>query len=287
MRILSWNIQWGRGADGRVALERTIEVIRQAGPPELICLQEVGCNLIGMPGGDCADQPAALAAAFPGWTPIYAPAVDVPDGRGGRALFGNLVLSRLPVGAVCRHVLPMPVDASVPGMRRGCIEVVIDCGRRPIRVLTTHLEYYSAVQRAAQVAALRALQQEAAGTNGARRTRRRDANPVFAPRPRPVEAVLCGDFNFEPGSPGYRALSAPLSPAQASWQDAWTTLHGATPHAPTVGVHKAEWPDRPYCCDYFWLSGALVGRAHALQVLADTDASDHQPLLLTLDTPRA
>jgi endonuclease/exonuclease/phosphatase family metal-dependent hydrolase len=30
----------------------------------------------------------------------------MPDGQGGRSLFGNLTLSRLPVGQVFRHSLP-------------------------------------------------------------------------------------------------------------------------------------------------------------------------------------
>ena len=132
MRILTWNIQWGRGADGRVSLDRSIDVLRQAGELDLICLQEVASNVPGMPGGDCGDQPAELAEAFPGWSVTYAPGVDVPDGAGGRATFGNLLLSRLPVGQVCRHMLPMPGDASVPGMRRSCVEAVIESAKGPL-----------------------------------------------------------------------------------------------------------------------------------------------------------
>lgn len=283
MRILTWNIQWGRGADGQVALGRSIDVLRQIGELDVICLQEVAGNVAGMPGGDCSDQPAELAAAFPGWGAIYAPGVDVPDGAGGRATFGNLLLSRLPVGQVCRHMLPMPGDASVPGMRRSCVEAVIESAKGPLRVLTTHLEYYSSVQRRAQVNALRALQAEAASFESGDPKPGKESNPVFARRSQPVRAVLCGDFNFEPGSTDYEAMSRPASLAGAGWRDAWVARHGLQAHAPTVGLHGAEWPDRAYCCDYFWISEDLAHKVGTVTVLSGTDASDHQPVLLELN----
>jgi endonuclease/exonuclease/phosphatase family metal-dependent hydrolase len=48
MRLLTWNIQWGRGADGRVDLARTVAAIRAAGEVDVICLQEVACNFPGL-----------------------------------------------------------------------------------------------------------------------------------------------------------------------------------------------------------------------------------------------
>ena len=284
MRILSWNIQWGRGANGQIALGRTIEVLRSVNALDAICLQEVACNVRGMPGGDVGDQVDALARAFPGWSVVYAPGVEVPDGLGGRACFGNLLLTRLPLGQVCRHMLPMPGDALVPTMRRSCIEAVVEAPQGALRLMTTHLEYYSAVQRAAQVAALRHLQAEAADFTCGEAKPGKESNPVFAARPRPVDAVLCGDFNFEPASVDYCALAAPADSVGHGWVDAWEARYNEAPHPPTVGLHGAEWPDRPYCCDFFWISETLVDRVGALQVIADTDASDHQPVVLELCT---
>ena len=67
------------------------------------------------------------------------------------------------------------------------------------------------------------------------------------------------------------------------WIDAWARRHGTRRHAPTVGLHGAEWPDHPYCCDYVWLSPALADALVSVEVLADTAASDHQPVLVELD----
>lgn len=282
MRVISWNIQWGRGADGRVDLGRIVDAIRSMGAADVICLQEVAQNVEGLAGAGPEDGPALLAAAFAGHEPIYGPGVDVPARAGGRARFGNLMLSRLPVDQVFRHLLPFPADASVPGMQRACIEAVIAAPWGPVRVLTTHLEYYSMRQRMRQVEALRALQAERSEQNRDAASGSKESCPVFAPRPRPPGAILCGDFNFEPDGPEHARMEEPVGGEGSGFVDAWRALNGSVPHAPTVGLHGAEWPDRAYCCDYFWVSGDLVPRLESIMVEAGTAASDHQPVLLEI-----
>lgn len=282
MRIVTWNIQWGRGADGRVDLARTRDFLAALGSPEVICLQEVAVNFSGLPGGPPQDGLAFLATAFPDYEAVYAPGVDVLGEKGaGRSRFGNLLLSRLPVLQAFRHLLPWPADAQLPSMQRACAEVVVDGPAGPLRVMTTHLEYYSPRQRAAQVEALRQLQVEAAGhaTDGSSQ----DAAAAFAPRPRPASAILCGDFNCEAGSPEYARLISPLDGPVPHWRDAWAVLYPDEPHAPTVGLHGAEWPDRQYCCDFFFVTADLADRLRAIHVEADTAASDHQPVVLDVD----
>lgn len=281
MRLLSWNIQWGRGADGRVEPARTVAAIWAAGEFDLICLQEVACNFEGLPGGSGGDEVALFAAAFPGYTPVFGAGMDVPDGRGGRALFGNLLLSRLPVGQVFRHMLPAPADPGLPAMQRVCVEAVVSAPGGPLRILTTHLEYYSARQRGAQVDALRALQAEAAG-QARLPAAGKDSNPTFAAWPRPASAIVCGDFNCEPGSVEYVRMQMPLGDDVPAWRDAWSLLNPGVPHPPSVGLHGADWPDRAYCCDFFFVTEDLVPRVRSVQVLADTPASDHQPVVLEL-----
>lgn len=282
MRLMSWNIQWGRGADGRVELGRVIDVVRDTAP-DIICLQEVARNFDGLEGGDGGDELRQLADAFPAHAPVFGAAVDVARASGGRAQFGNLVLTRLPLVQVFRHLLPSPPDPSVPNMQRGCVEVVVSAPFGPLRVMTTHLEYYSGVQRLAQARALRALQQDVAASPAEHTRKGKDSNPAFAARARPAAAVLCGDFNCEPGSPAHAALAEGFTPPGASWHDAWPLANPATMHAPTVGLHGAEWPDRPYCCDFFWVAGEVCERVRALWVDTLTAASDHQPLMLELD----
>lgn len=276
MRIISWNIQWGRGADGRVDLARTTAALQALGPAELICLQEV---TRGFPflSGEPHDEVAVLAAAFPQHEAVFAAGVDVPGEPEGRGQFGNLLLSSLPVLQVLRHALPFPADPVVPGMPRCCLEAVVEAPFGPLRVLLTHLEYYSARQRRAQIEALQALQHEAAAHDG-QAARGKDGNPAFAARPRPARAVLCGDFNMEPDAADYAVMACASSP----WLDAWRIAHGAAPHPPSVGLHGADWPGRQYCCDYFWVSAPLAGRVSDVRADAATAASDHQPVVLDL-----
>ena len=281
--MLSWNIQWGRGADGRVDLQRTASAIRAAGEFEVICLQEVACKFAGLAGGAREDELAFFSAAFPDYTPVFGAGLDVPDGRGARSLFGNLLLSRLAVGQVFRHMLPAPADPGVHSMQRVCVEAVLNMARGPLRVLSTHLEYHSQRQRRAQVAALRDLQREAGAQAAAKPPApMAGSSPGFAQWPRPASAILCGDFNFEPEADEYALLQTPFAEPVPAWRDAWSVCHPQQPHAPSVGLHGAEWPAHAYCCDYFFVSTDLAPRVTGVEVLVATAASDHQPVVLEL-----
>ena len=286
MRLITWNIQWGRGCDGRVNLARIARVLRETADADVLCLQEVPINFPELAGSSGEDQVAILSAAFPGYSAHFGAGTDIADGCGGRSLFGNLILSRLPVLQVWRHLLPWPADPEVPSMQRVCVEVVVSAARGPLRVMTTHLEYYSACQRAEQVSALRSLHQVAC--DHARRPRMAKAgggasDPPFAVLPRPASAVLCGDFNYPPEAPEYRQLVAPFDDGTPAWRDTWPIVHRGVPHAHTVGLHGAEWPEHPFCCDYICVNEDLGKWVAAVSVNQETDASDHQPVLLELD----
>jgi endonuclease/exonuclease/phosphatase family metal-dependent hydrolase len=281
MRLLSWNIQWGRGMDGRVELARIAGVIRALGDFDAICLQEVAVNFPGLPGGRDENQVATLAALFPDHTPIYGAATDVPNPHGGRSQFGNLILSRLPVGQVWRHLLPWPAEPGVPSMQRVLVEAAVDADVGPLRVMTTHLEYYSQAQRGAQIDAIRRLHAEASVLS--RRVPLPDeTGGSFEVFPRPVEAVLCGDMNFPARAPERARMLAPFSGGEPPFHDAWDVLHPGAPHAPTCGIHPVGFVDRPECFDFVFLTGGLVSRLAAHGIDAATAASDHQPVWVEL-----
>lgn len=183
--MLTWNIQWGRGADGRVDLAHGGGV-RGKGDFDVICLQWL--QFPGLAGGARGDEPRCIwRRPFHDYEAVFAAGMDVPDGEGGRARFGNLLLSRLAVGQVFRHLLPAPADPAFPAMQRVCVEAVVSAGRGPLRVLTTHLRY--AARQRPRRSALRAL----------RRSRRADrsasggaeSNPAFAAQQRGRRRHLC------------------------------------------------------------------------------------------------
>lgn len=282
MQLLSWNIQWCRGVDGRVDPQRIARTIRELADADVICLQEVARGFDTLAGSQGEDQFAMLAEAFAGYTAIEGIAVDVPDALGDRRQFGNLLLSRLPVRQVGRHLLPWPADADHADMQRVAIEAVIaspDVG--DVRVTTTHLGYYSAAQRLAQIEGLRVLH-AAAHAHGIRPARADMSNGPFHWLQRPAAGIVCGDFNCEPGSPGHQRLQQPFTDGTPALRDAWQVIRPGQPHEPTVGLYDTvQWPRR-FACDFVFVSEDLAPRVQALQVDAASAASDHQALLLRL-----
>ena len=282
MKLLSWNIQWCRGADLRVDAERIARVIEETADADVICLQEVARNFDALAGSHGDDQFAQLASAFPGYTAFEGIAVDVAGEGGARRQFGNLLLSRLPVRQAWRHLLPWPADPTHADMPRVAIEAVIeapDVG--PLRVTTTHLAYYAAGQRTAQVEALRQL--HAAAQGHVQPPAKADASRgPFHWMSKPRAGIVTGDFNCDPASGDYARMLQPIDDATPGFRDAWQVVHGAEPHAHTVGLYDTlQWP-RPFCCDFVFVSADLAPRVAGFEVNQRTDASDHQPLLLTL-----
>lgn len=285
MQLLCWNVQWCRGVDGRVDPARIARTVRELAPgADVVCLQEIARGFDTLAGNSADDQFALLAAQFAGWTAIEGVAVDVPDGRGGRRQFGNLLLSRLPVRQAARHLLPWPADADHVDMPRIAVEAVIEApGLGDLRVTTTHLAYYSAAQRLAQFDALRALHAQSAAHRRADRPARADeSNGPFHWYPRPAAGIVCGDCNCEPASPGHARMLEPFGDGTPAFRDAWQVAHPGRPHEPTVGLYDTvQWP-RKFACDFVFVSADLAPRVKSVVVDATSDASDHQAVTLTL-----
>jgi len=282
MKLLSWNIQWGRGIDGRVDLARVAAVVREH-DPDVLCLQEVAVNHPGLPGGAAMNQAEWLAGLCLGYESAYGVGSDLPDGLGGRRQFGNLILSRRPVLQVFRHLLPWPAEPGVPSMQRAAVEAVIGAPHFPggaLRVITTHLEYFSAGQRAVQCAALRAIA-DAGWRHAVAPRSAEEADPPFAVLPRGQGCVICGDLNSPAGAPEQEAL---LGQGDApAFVNAWTVAHGAVPPAPTFGLHDRRYLKEPSCYDIFYVSEDLAGKVANVFVDAGATASDHQPVVLEMN----
>jgi endonuclease/exonuclease/phosphatase family metal-dependent hydrolase len=249
---------------------------------DVLCFQEVARNFPDLAGSRGEDQFALLAAQLPGYQLVDGIAVDVRAPDGSRRQFGNALFSRLPVLQAFRHLLPFPAEPEVPGMQRVAVETVVQAPWGPLRVTTTHLAYYSATQRAAQVERLRELQAEAAVHAQDLGHAHKEGGP-FETMPRPVSCVLTADFNFRPEDPSYDRLQSPIGKDTPAYRDSWSIAHPGTPHAPTLGVYdKVQWPGDAFCCDFIFVTEDLAPRVEDVAVNGATDASDHQPMLLRL-----
>lgn len=281
--IISWNIQCGRGVDDRVDFKRIARVITEMADADIICLQEVARFCPELDNGEGADQVALLQNLFPDHKAFFGPALyrfypDTPTHRE----FGNLILSRLPVFQMFNHPLPQPApEAPCKHMPRQATEIVVNLTDGPLRLTTTHFEFHSANQRRAQAERLRALHQDALENRSYAKMAPNEG--PYAAIPRPPRHILCGDFNSLVDDEVYACLSRCFGGIDDQFSDAWRLLHGAAPHASTCGIHDhAQWPEGPHCRDFFFLSREAALIAKAITVDTTTDASDHQPVLLSL-----
>ena len=256
MRLLSWNVQWCRGVDGVVDPARIAGFVKRQ-DVDVACLQEVARNI---PELEAGDQVEALAGELPGYEAFFAAAVDLP----GRRRFGNLILSRLPVGRVLRHSLPWPASPDTPSMPRVAVEAVIG----GVRFITTHLEYHSRAHRDAQIARLGEIHREALGV----RMEAPEATYRFATRP--VGAILCGDFNLPPDDAHHGDI------LEKGFVDAWQALNPGKPHPPSFRIYERKEGVAPYCCDFVFVTPDLAARLQAIRVDGANQASDHQPVMV-------
>ena len=286
MKLVTWNVQWCCGLDGQVSVQRIVDEARALADFDVLCLQEVSVAYPGLAGNPGHDQPELLREALPGFSVWFGAAVQERGADGRLQQFGNLIATRLPVLAVQHHALPYPSDPSCTSMPRMCSVVTVEAASGPLRIMTTHLEYFSAAQRLAQAQALHALHQQycaqainppVAGAEGG----------PFRAKPHTTRALLCGDFNAMADSEAYRAIIATGSdgsaPAVNPWTDVWSTLRPGEPQPPTFHVFDKRYSPVPEACDFIFASADLRPQLRRVAVQSETRASDHQPVMLELD----
>jgi endonuclease/exonuclease/phosphatase family metal-dependent hydrolase len=282
MKLITWNIQWGRGIDGRVDLERIVRHARSMADFDVLCMQEVADNFPGLEGNDDRDQFAELAKLLPGYAEVSGFGVDLAGDGGRRRRFGNVIFTRYAALSVRRHALPWPADPGVETMPRVAVEATLRAPMGPLRVTTTHLEYYSDVQRRTQAERLRALHDEACGRAAQPGATTANGGP-FDATAQTADAILAGDFNFPPENPAYGEILHPLAGGGPAYRDAWPLAHDRHPHVPTFCVHSTGYSKTPYCCDFIFVSAGIARRVRDVQVDSATLYSDHQPVLLDFD----
>jgi len=279
--IVSWNIQYGKGVDGIIDLQRIADVIHKDGLPDILCLQEVSRN---DPEIDNAkDQVHELKLLFPKYDHFFGVSHDRSvRNEKRRKQFGNLILTRHSPIQVLHHLLPSPADPEARFMSRQATEMVIKTDLGAFRLMSTHLEFFSEKQQIAQVYRIRDLHKEACeqfhepGID--------KPNTPFEIVERTEKMVICGDFNFTIESNPYKIITKPFSGKISKLVDAWNIVNFQSSHSPTCGLfdHK-QWKQGPHCRDYFFISEIIASKIKKLFVNTETNASDHQPIRLIID----
>lgn len=275
MQILTWNIQAAKGVDGNISVERIVSDMKNLGDSDVICLQEVMAT-------DHEHQPDLFHRHFPEHTPVFGAAINRLN-TSSRLQFGNLILCRLPLLQIFQHKLPQPAEPSARHMPRQAIEIIVEHNGAPIRVVTTHLEYFAVQQRAAQVAYLTEHHDQCMARY--RQPSPEGGEAQFASLAETDLNIYCGDFNLTVDSEPYRLITGGDVPATTDpLSDCWSLLNRNTPHDPTCGIYDHEqWQEGAHCRDFFFVSKACTERVSSMEVDIDTAASDHQPLKITLD----
>jgi len=270
--IVSWNIQAATGVDGKTCTRRIADDIRSFSDADVICLQEV------LRTGE-HDQVTEISSFFPDHDVYFGPAINRAHPT-GRLEFGNMILSRLTTLQVINHKLPEPAEPGVSNMPRQAIELILQYNSEPVRVLTTHLEFFAVGQRAAQVRYLAERYAESV---------KRHNNPApaggseqFESIPETALTICTGDFNLTPDSEDYKHLTN--STDAYALTDCWRLIHGSKPHDPTCGIFDhVQWKEGSHCRDFFFVSPQMATRVIDMAVETETAASDHQPIKITIN----
>lgn len=250
VRVATYNIHAGIGADGEFDLARTAAAIRATGA-DIVGLQEADVHWGAR--SDWRDEARALARKLDMrvfFAPIYR--LDPPAGDRPPREFGLAILSRHPIVAAENHEitrlstqLPSPEPAPAPGFP----EAVINVRGALVHVYGTHLDYRGdPTVREMQVTDMLAIMREDAG----------------------AQRVLLGDFNATPD-----ALE--LAPLWDQVDDAWL-----------AGRRESDGPTFPAAdpterIDYVTVSPGIDVRD---AWVPETGASDHLPVVADLTVSR-
>ena len=236
LRVLCYNIHYGQGTDGKYDLERLANVIKKA-KPDLVALQEVD---VGVKRSGRVHQARRLGD-LTGMAVRFGPTQHYEGG-----LFGNAVLTRLPILDVSIH--PLPYTESSPKRvtyPRGAIAVTVRAPNdRPLRFVSTHFQHNVAEDRLAEAKAI---------------------NKLFAGDEK-LPTILAGDMNAVPDSD-------PIQELLKHWTNA--SDKAVSPTAPSQKPTSR--------IDYVFYRSSASFRLIEAEVIEESKASDHRPVLAVLE----
>lgn len=234
VRVMSYNIHHGEGADGGLDLDRIADVVRSE-KAEVVGLQEVDRF---WRRSDFADQVAYLAEELD-MHAAYGANLDLPpdDPSQPRRQYGTAILSKYPIVESKNTFLPKTGNNE----QRGLLEALVKVKGAPVRFYNTHLQHNSSVERALQV---RAIMEHTGDVEGPQ--------------------VLMGDLNALPEAPE-------LAPLYERYADAWP-LGGEGPGYTISAENPTRRIDYVFVTPDVVVEGASVPRTLAsdhLPVVAD------------------
>jgi endonuclease/exonuclease/phosphatase family metal-dependent hydrolase len=124
IKVVTYNIQYGRGQDGKVDLQRTIDTLKEL-DPDIVSLQEI--ERYGARSG-FQDQVHMISQALE-MNAVFSPSLSYPG-----IYYGNAILSRFPIQDFSRVSLPSSYEH-----RSAVLAHIRIDEQKTIQVLNTHL----------------------------------------------------------------------------------------------------------------------------------------------------
>ena len=284
MKFTTYNIQYGRGLDGKIDLDRIARTVQDA---DVIALQEVE-RFFPRSGNTDQVEELAYRLNFHHW--VYGAGVDIhadrllPNNniRHCRQQFGNMLLSRSPILTSRNHLLPKVASTGTPlSIQRSALEGVISIGGKKIRVYSIHLTHISAEVRLKQIKRILEIDRKAVREGGpisgvAKGTdfsKQSDASTL------PRESILLGDFNFTPDSVEFSRIVGPMSDyggrvvSPEGFVDAWVAVGNKS----MSGVTAAR-GGKAVRMDYCFVRQTLSDKIRSTRIDSKADGSDHKPM---------
>ncbi|PTE06769.1 endonuclease/exonuclease/phosphatase family protein [Mesorhizobium helmanticense] len=288
MRLVTYNIQYGIGLDGRYDVGRIADAVRGA---DVIALQEVTRN---NPKNGGRDMVTELGDALPDYFAVYGSNFEANIGSGienGRAItrtfqLGNMVLSKTPIHLSRNLLLPRSRSFEAMNFQRGALEALVETPLGFVRFYSIHLDHRSPVERVSQIQFLRQRLLNYALEGGALSGVAEIGLPEL---PHPEAFVAMGDFNMLAGSPEYVELAGrpdhefgmPLTADFAV--DAAMRLNVADADLVTwVDPKRPVDTSRHKRIDYVFSSASLASSLKRLWIDRQAVGSDHLPVWVEL-----
>ncbi|RWM11994.1 MAG: EEP domain-containing protein [Mesorhizobium sp.] len=292
MKLISYNIQYGYGSDGRYDLARAARIVDGA---DIIALQEVERHWQRSNGDD---QPEILSRLLPDYHWVYGPAfdMDASERRDGRVVnrrrqFGTMVLSKLPIVWSRLHALPLRRTLRPLNTRNAALECMIRAPAGAVRIFSLHLAHIGTEERLEQIDYLFAEHRRAPSDGGPWSGIDDEPQRNWSdgqPEPEsPLAAIWLGDFNMEPDSAEYRRIvgSTPYHRAAAYIDGFVDAAAVASERVPDFHTHEKIIDGRlaKRRLDHCFVGGMLAGRVRSVSADIGEVASDHFPLRVDID----
>ena len=248
LKVLSYNIHYGVGMDATQDLKRIADVINRLNP-DIVGLQEVSDSVMIATLSKLTDMVGIFGASTEKEIPNLYRLLDIPIPQ-SQLFYGDAILSKYPFEYLGNHSIP-----SASSSRYQAMSVDVDFSEKYgketiVRFITTHFDYLETI-----------------GSKFARKAAVEVIETAFVREYADMPFILTGDLNATPQS----------IPLQSFKENGWIKedLDKELLTVPSISPNKQ--------IDYVLVKPKNRWRIIDVRVIKEELASDHRPILMTLE----